>query len=345
MSVDNKSDVLEKEYLQDGPGNELRKICGGWLSLLRIPNLFTLPGDVIIGFMIAESSLEKSELMLGFSFSRGVFLSYSIFYLLIAVFSIYCMGLITNDLADFDEDSEKRPDRPLPSGMISRKAAWSGAFLFLFSALFSAYLTNRRVLIAVLLLAVVVIAYNFFLKNSRMVGAFSLGVCRSLSVMIGFLGAGIDFGYYPLMLYIVSLGWFLYFFIVSLIAYYETEDLVSNSGEGYFLLLVPLLWGLTAPFGSDAFGVVMLLGEVPPGIFLAIGSFTVFSLFVVKNCIILNLKHPSPLRVQMSVGELIRSIIFLQASGCALLGYPYIALALFLLWFPARILAGRFYSS
>jgi 4-hydroxybenzoate polyprenyltransferase len=321
-----------------------KKQCSGWLSLLRIPNLFTLPGDVILGFMIAESSLENSDFILGFSYCRGVFLSLNIFYILIAIFSVYCFGLITNDLADFYEDAESRPERPLPAGIISKKSARIAALLFALSGLLFAGFANQKTFIAVLGLLFLVIGYNYFLKKNILLGPFALGLCRTLSVVVGFLGAGLNFEVYPPMFYIVSLIWFLYFFAISLVAYHETED-QSHTRGAYVFLLIPLVWGITVPFASDALGVVLIVGELPPGLFLAVGAFLVFSLFIVKNFISLKLQSPSPLIVQKSVGELIRSIIFLQASGCAFLGYPYIALALFLLWFPPRILAGRFYSS
>jgi len=319
--------------------------CKGWLSLLRIPNLLTLPGDVILGFIIAESSLEDSNLILGFSFSKITFLSYSIFYVILAVLSVYCFGLITNDLADFNEDLKKRSDRPLPSGIISKQSAWGVAILFAVSGLIFASFANQRVFLAVVALIGLVVGYNYLFKKSWVSGPFILGLCRSLAVMIGFWGSGINLGYYPLMFHIVCLTWFLYFFAVSLVAYYETEKRSSSGGGSYIFLLIPLLWGITAPFGSDALGVIFMIGEVPPGIFLGFGAFTVFFLFVVKNFITLNLKRLSPLTVQKSVGELIRSIIFLQVSGCAFLGYPYIALTLLSLWFPARFLARIFYSS
>jgi len=94
-----------------------------WLALLRLPNLFTIPGDVAVGYLIAETMLGKSELVLGYSVTSGMVASFAYIHALVSIISLYCFGLVSNDIADFREDSVDRPDRPLPSGAISVKSA------------------------------------------------------------------------------------------------------------------------------------------------------------------------------------------------------------------------------
>ena len=56
----------------------------------------------------------------------------------------YCAGLVINDLADFSEDLRDRPGRPLPSGVVSRRAAVALALsLFVVIAIAAAAIVSR----------------------------------------------------------------------------------------------------------------------------------------------------------------------------------------------------------
>src|SRR5438876_11164896 len=79
-----------------------------WLQLFRVPNLFTVPGDPLAGFLLATGGRIDARV---------------VFAILASLF-LYAAGLAMNDLADFDEDRRERPKRPLASGAISRGAAW-----------------------------------------------------------------------------------------------------------------------------------------------------------------------------------------------------------------------------
>ena len=65
-----------------------------WLQLLRAPNLFTVPGDPLAGFLLA---------------SGGEFVAYAAFLAMGASICFYCGGLLLNDLADLEEDRRDRP--------------------------------------------------------------------------------------------------------------------------------------------------------------------------------------------------------------------------------------------
>lgn len=299
----------------------------GWLQLLRIPNLFTLPGDTVLGYIIAGGLINRSP----FPFC------------ITAIIFLYSFGLVTNDLADFNEDSIKHPDRPLPSGRVSRKAAKFAAILLLTLALVISARLNIYAFYTALVLASFILLYNFIFKKNSIIGPFTVALCRVLSIIFGFLAAGIE-GPIPPMLYIVSFTWMLYFFAISLAAYYETDPERPVRGR-FMLFLIPMLWMSTAPIGSGALQVVLLMKEANPSIMLALASTFIFSFFAFKNFIILSLDNKTSGRISRSIGELIGSIIFLQAAGCAFEGFPYLALGIFLLSIPARITAKKFYAS
>src|SRR5882724_1410928 len=70
-----------------------------WLQLLRAPNLFTVPGDPLAGFLLAT----------------GGHLDHRLPMVIVASLCFYSHGLLLNDLADIREDRRERPTRPLPS--------------------------------------------------------------------------------------------------------------------------------------------------------------------------------------------------------------------------------------
>lgn len=299
----------------------------GWMQLVRIPNLFTVPGDTILGFVIAGGVISGNRFALSIA----------------SIIFMYAFGLITNDLADFNEDSLKRPNRPLPSGRVTRRSAKFAAILLLALALVISVRLNLYAFYSALLLAVFILLYNFIFKKDSIIGPFTIALCRVLSIVFGFLAAGTE-EQISAMLYIVGLTWMLYFFAVSLGAYFETEPDRPVRGR-IMLFLIPMLWMTTAPIGSGALRVVIIMKEANPSILLALASTFIFAFFVFKNFIILSFDKKTSGRISKSIGELIVNIIFLQAAGCAFAGFPYLALGIFVLAIPARLTAKKFYSS
>jgi 4-hydroxybenzoate polyprenyltransferase len=299
----------------------------GWCQLLRLPNLFTVSGDCVLGYVIAD----------------GDIFSYKFFYSILSIFFLYSYGLITNDLCDISEDSKERPERPLPSGVVSKKEAQVIALLLLIFSLIFAFMVGLSVFYVAISLAFAITIYNYLLKKNSIFGPVSLGICRILSISLGFEAAnGID-ALRPI-LYIVAFIWFIYFFSISLVAYYET-DLTRSPRGGFMLFTIPIMWLFTIPFISGSLYPVMIMKEINPTLFLALATTVIFSLFILKNGILITSAFHKKGVVPKSVGELIWSIIFLQASGCAFFGFPYLALILLISSIPARISAQKFYGS
>ena len=78
---------------------------------------------------------------------------------------LYLAGMALNDLADREEDARERPERPIPSGAVSpRAAALIGGSLLLGGVLVARGAGARWTGPA---LAAMVVAYDFQLKHSR----------------------------------------------------------------------------------------------------------------------------------------------------------------------------------
>src|SRR5918912_2081091 len=80
-----------------------------YLRLIRLPNLFTVPSNILVGYLALITPFHIDVLQL----------------LLLATSSIllYASGLIFNDYFDIQTDLMERPYRPLPSGKISKRTA------------------------------------------------------------------------------------------------------------------------------------------------------------------------------------------------------------------------------
>lgn len=217
-----------------------------WLRLIRLPNLPTAPGDALAGAAVLMAYN-------GGSTSRA-------FAAAGAALGFYLFGLVDNDLVGAADDAVHAPERPLPSGAISRPAAQTFRAVCLFAALLTGALANLPPAwwLAVALLTAAICLYN------RFKGLWLMGACRALSLLAG--GAAVLRPKLPLettfadvpefatglaVLGGVAVGWCLY--IVAVTKLSEGEEQASEGlGAQRFVwglaALVPLLAFIAIPY-------------------------------------------------------------------------------------------------
>ncbi|MGC5628714.1 SCO3242 family prenyltransferase [Georgenia sp. Z1344] len=145
---------------------------GDLAELVRAPAALTVLGDTLVGAASARGSVG----------ARGVALSAS-------SACIYLAGMALNDYADADLDAVERPERPIPSGRVSREMALGvGAGLTAagIGLAFGAGRAHGRVSLA---LAASVWAYDLLAKSTP-AGPPVMAVCRGLDVLMGAAGPG-----------------------------------------------------------------------------------------------------------------------------------------------------------
>ena len=188
-----------------------------WLELIRFPNLFTLPGDILVG---AATSLAFSQ----FYWGRFGFLC------LISAL-LYAGGLVLNDCMDYDEDKRERPDRVLPSGRIKLTHAYA-MVVFCFSvALALAWFLSLSSFVVCLLLIGAIYAYDGPARKIPKLGFLVMGLCRGLNILLGAtIASGLDFAsfaaYLPISLAFACETAYIY--CVCVIAHTETSHLPSK---------------------------------------------------------------------------------------------------------------------
>ena len=78
--------------------------ASAWWQLLRAGNVFTAVSNILAGFLLAHGEWQPV---------------WPLVFLILSSIGLYLAGMVLNDVFDYEDDSQKRPDRPLPSGRIS----------------------------------------------------------------------------------------------------------------------------------------------------------------------------------------------------------------------------------
>ncbi len=295
------------------------KRYGGWLSLLRPPNLLTVPGDPIAGAMLAV--LGGAE--------------FSFLYMLPTVGAallLYMGGLIGNDCFDYREDAKTRPTRPLPSGSVSRRSAMVAAAVFTLAGIGVASSAGLPACIVSVLLATAVWSYNGLTKKFSFLGSLNMGICRGLSLLLGATGVG-WMPRDPDVVLIGCVGLILYVGAVTLLAERETEQ-----------VRIPIRRWLPAAVNLVTMGSIVLLSGSWNYAFILLAA------SAVAWPIVLGVRlgiAPPPAGIVPSIGGFIRGLLLLQAAFSALL-WPtgaVVACVILLAWPVNVYLARQFYAS
>lgn len=143
-----------------------------WLALLRPPNFLTVPGDVLAGCFLAVGA--------GAGLGKA-----GLWPMLAAAVVFYAAGLLLNDWADAGIDAVERPERPIPSGAVSRGAVGGAGFCLLLSGVGLCLLPGGATASVGAGLAAAIATYNLFAKNVAWLGPWNMGLCRGLSFLLG----------------------------------------------------------------------------------------------------------------------------------------------------------------
>ena len=81
--------------------------AGAWLQLARVSNAPTVVSNTLAGAVLASSVADAGTVAV----------------VAVAMALFYTAGMILNDVLDYEVDRVQRPERPLPSGVVSRRAA------------------------------------------------------------------------------------------------------------------------------------------------------------------------------------------------------------------------------
>ena len=300
-----------------------RTSLSAWLQLVRPPNLPTVPGDPLAGFLLAQAT-SNAPLVLGMA----------MWIPLAVALLLYTAGLIWNDAADVAEDRRDRPGRPIADGRVSRRSAALTASSLAACALGLAATHGVITLATAAVLTILILSYDLGLKRIPVVGELTMGLCRGTSLLLGAAaapGAAATLTNTPVVLgaCVVTV------YVAGLTAVARHETKRASIGLRLWIAPAALILGLP----------LVLLSAKSTGIifpWLAAAAACLWSGW----CAWRLRDAPAPSLVQAGVGRFVRGLILAQAALCA--GAPgglTAAAAILCMWPLSVVLAKRFYAS
>jgi 4-hydroxybenzoate polyprenyltransferase len=253
-----------------------------WLRLARVSNTPTVVTDVVAGAMLADASARPSTIAL----------------VAVAMALFYTAGMIANDVCDLAVDRRARPERPLPSGLVSVRAA--------IAATVALFAIGEGLLLAVDLAAglaglgliAVIVLYDAWHKGNAL-SPLLMGGCRAL---------------------------------VYVVAALAVSDTVSSSVMGAAVLLLVFVVGLTQVAKAEGASVASwwpIAAVLAPAVYWSthLGTVAVTALLVAFVAFAARSLWLGIVRraIGRSVGGLIATIALLDAIAVAAAGGPAVA--------------------
>ncbi len=290
-----------------------------YLELIRLPNLFTAVGDIMVGYLIV---------------SRGANISWrDLIVLMIASVCLYAGGVVLNDYFDRDIDAVERPERPIPSGRIhERDALKLGVRLLGLGCVFAVGVGVPSLIVAALLAGCIVL-YDAKGKRIEYVGSVNMGACRFLNVLLGASGVANA----PLESWL----WFALPAAALVMLYISAVTLLAT-GE---------VWGGNRTVSSAVFGavVVVIAGVAWLGLSdrlvepLYMWPFLAAFALVVLSRIGRVVAAPTAPNIRIAIKTCVLSLILLDAAMAAGTGGIGFGIGIALLLFPA-LYAAKLYA-
>lgn len=143
---------------------------------MRPANIVTSVADVLAGVAISGFLRQQHLLIQNLQ---------PILLLCLSTIGLYGGGVIFNDVFDADLDKTERPERPIPSGIVTIREAATVGIIMLTAGVFLALLTSFTSGIIAFLVAVAALIYNKWSKHQTFAGPINMGLCRGLNLLLG----------------------------------------------------------------------------------------------------------------------------------------------------------------
>lgn len=312
----------------------VRRNLSAYAELVRVPNLFTAPPDVLLGAALATLADEPVSLV-------------ALVGLAVASTLLYAAGTTLNDYFDAAVDAEERPERPIPSGRVSRSAALALGVVLLGAGVVVALAAGGWFGgVVAALLAVVIVLYDGLLKGGP-AGFLAMGTTRGLNVLLGTTAAvvaAVTMPTWTLGVPVVVAGY------IAAVTYMAADEAagadrsaVAVAAVGAVLAALLALVALvtaTVPDVTQGETADSVAAVVDPGLVGGVLAALAF-LVVVGRVLAPAYRDPAPENVGPAVGACVLALVLLDAAfaGTAGLGWT-LAIAAFLV--PAVVLSRTF---
>ncbi|MBT1687043.1 UbiA-like protein EboC [Dawidia soli] len=148
----------------------------GYLRLMRPANIVTavsdiLAGAALVGYAGMGDQHPSSSLSLG--------------WLILSTIGLYGGGVVFNDVFDAALDRVERPERPIPSGLISVKEGALLGSILLIGGIGAAFMFSPLSGAIAVAIATAALVYDKWGKHHNVLGPLNMGLCRGLNLLLG----------------------------------------------------------------------------------------------------------------------------------------------------------------
>ena len=203
------------------------------LALCRVSNLPTVWTNVLAAVVLSDVPFP--------------FLDVVVLWVVLSLF--YSAGMCLNDLVDAEIDKTDKPDRPIPSGRVTKSAALRLVVGLLLLPLLLLFLVYPDALLAGLILTGLIILYDLKHKSSALT-VYVMAGCRLMVFVIGGMAVAGNLGSWVIA---AGLLQFFYVIVLSLVARHE-----NNRSDPFAVPVIPrmiagisLLDGLMMSLGAN----------------------------------------------------------------------------------------------
>lgn len=251
---------------------------------------------------IYESPTVISNVLVGATLAGKFWPDLNVGLVMFAMLCLYSAGMYLHDLLDYVTDCRECPERPLPSGLVTRVCATNVMLLLFGVGCLCLLLSGGLVLLCGILLSMLLVCYARW-HQQHPLSPFLMGLCRGMIYLCAFLACVTQYQIQQLWLVLIA-GMLLVCYVTSLTALAQAERTITIPASIVLTtLFLPLLYIVTHISWT-------MLWWLP----LAAG-------FVGWNCYSIWLVYRRPRRsVRRAVGQLVAGIALVDALILAVVG-------------------------
>jgi len=149
-----------------------------FLRLMRPANIVTALADILAGFFIG--------LIMHQPWPGWQALAYPDLYgVLLATAGLYAGGEVLKDVFEAEVDALERPERPIPSGRVSLRAATLLGILLLLAGVWAVSQVGPESATIAVLVGGLAVLYDAYGKHHPWMGPLNMGLCRGGNLILG----------------------------------------------------------------------------------------------------------------------------------------------------------------
>lgn len=287
------------------------------IRLMRPANIVTSVADVLAGITI-------SGFFSGYETNANQELP--VILLCISTIGLYGGGVVFNDVFDASLDAVERPERPIPSGLVTQKQASVLGILLLFVGIAGALLAGPAPGVISISISAAALIYDKWGKHHSLLGPLNMGICRGLNLLLGI----------SILTQSLSSWWFLALIPVIYIASITMISRGEVHGGGKPLLYAASLLYLLV------IGCVLYFARTKQTILPTMLFLLLFGWMILKP-LFSAIRQPSGKNIGKAVKAGVIALIILDASLTAAFDSLFMALGILLLlpvsWGLSRLFA------